>query len=114
MEWTTTITNPSKHKAVDDRWIEPSLPDFQLIQSIAREAGYSIAIHGSLKRDVDLIAVPWTEEAATWKTLVINLIYGLNARLVGEIVDKPHGRLACVIQINGYYKPIDLSIITKG
>lgn len=114
MEWTTTITNPKKYESTDDRWVEPSLPDFQLIQQIAREAGYSIAIHGSLKRDVDLIAVPWTDEAAPWQTLVINLCYGLNAKLIGEVKDKPVGRLACILQIDGYYKPIDLSITPRG
>jgi len=33
-----------------------------LIQ-VARDHGYCLAVHGSLARDLDLVAVPWTETA---------------------------------------------------
>lgn len=33
------------------------------IREVARERGYAIGLHGSLARDYDLIAVPWTESA---------------------------------------------------
>lgn len=29
----------------------------------AREAGYALAVHGTLARDCDLVAAPWTDEA---------------------------------------------------
>ncbi len=35
----------------------------QLVEE-ARRHGYALAPHGSLQRDLDLIAVPWSEEAA--------------------------------------------------
>ena len=34
------------------------------IREAARELGYAIGLHGSLARDFDIIAVPWTEDAA--------------------------------------------------
>jgi hypothetical protein len=34
------------------------------IRKVARELGYAIGEHGSLRRDLDLIAVPWTLEHA--------------------------------------------------
>ncbi len=33
------------------------------IRAAARLAGYAIAVHGSLKRDIDLVAIPWVPEA---------------------------------------------------
>lgn len=29
----------------------------------ARELGYALALHGSVARDIDLVAIPWTDEA---------------------------------------------------
>jgi hypothetical protein len=52
----------------------------------AKELGYAIGIHGTLKRDIDLIACPWTNEAVDPKTLSEQL------RLVVE-------------KINGYAQP---------
>lgn len=39
------------------------------MQAIAREYGWSIAVHGSMVRDYDLIAVPWTKDAVHWRVL---------------------------------------------
>ncbi len=33
-----------------------------LLQDKAREMGYNLVLHGSLNRDCDLIAIPWTNE----------------------------------------------------
>lgn len=113
MTW-PNIVAPPQFENPDPRWIETKLPDFVLIWKLAREVGYSVGIHGSLKRDVDLIAVPWTKEALDWKVLVDRLCAGLNARQVCEAEDKPHGRIAVSLQIDGYYKLIDLSITPRG
>lgn len=113
MKWTENILNPLHCDNPDPRWVEPKLPDFQLIQSLAREVGYSVGIHGSLKRDVDLIAVPWADDAKDWMTLVDNLCHGLNAKWIGDMERKPFGRIAVTLQIDGYYKQIDLSITPK-
>lgn len=37
---------------------------YPMLCQIARRHGYALAIHGSLHRDLDLIAVPWVEEAS--------------------------------------------------
>lgn len=34
------------------------------IREAARQCGYAIGLHGSLRRDMDLIAVPWREDCA--------------------------------------------------
>lgn len=34
----------------------------QPLQKIAREIGYNLIIHGSMNRDMDLVAIPWVDE----------------------------------------------------
>lgn len=33
------------------------------LRAKARELGYALAVHGTLKRDIDLVAAPWAERA---------------------------------------------------
>jgi hypothetical protein len=40
---------------------------------IARKHGYALAIHGSVATDMDLLAVPWTEEAVSGEDLIAAL-----------------------------------------
>ena len=87
----------------------PRLPDIKVIRSLAREKGYAIGVHGTLERDLDLIAVPWIDDCAHPTELIRHLCDGLNA-VVLDSAYKPHGRLAVNLQIDGYYKLIDLSI----
>ncbi len=35
----------------------------------ARELGYALAVHGTLKRDIDLVAIPWSYKVVTPKEL---------------------------------------------
>lgn len=34
---------------------------YQQLQSVAREMGYNLLIHGSMDRDMDLVAVAWVD-----------------------------------------------------
>lgn len=92
-------------------WEEPALPPIDRIRELAREVGYAIGVHGTQERDLDLIAAPWTEDAATlnYREVMQHIADGLGARLV-EVEGKPLGRRACTIQMDGWYKPIDLSV----
>ena len=71
------------------------------IRAIAREHGYAIAVHGSLRkvRDIDLVAAPWVKNAHAPRTLMraINKLPYLR-RVVAHDSDppKPHGRLGYV------------------
>lgn len=104
------VLDPPQYDDPHPDWKDPDLPDFKLIWELAREVGYAVGIHGSLKRDVDLIAVPWTDEAVKITKLIDHLKAGLNARQVGDGENKPHGRYAVTLQMDGYFKPIDLSV----
>lgn len=104
---------PKRYPDAAPDWNDPALPDFRLIWATAREHGYSIGLHGSMKRDCDLIAAPWTDEAVGSAELIDHLCKALNARIVGGPEQKPLGRIAVSLQIDGWFKVIDLSICPR-
>lgn len=92
-----------------DGWEEPAVPDIESIRLLAHDKGYALAVHGSLERDVDLIAVPWVD----WAVSPLELAEHIAAALGGSVLapeNKPLGRWACNIQADGWFKLIDLSI----
>lgn len=81
----------------------------------ALDCGYSLALHGSMESDMDLIAVPWVEDAAPVETLVKAI-----SECIGKTVwsghhiknpeSKPHNRITYTLSIcSDWY--IDLSVI---
>lgn len=93
---------------------------YPALMEAARSKGYALAIHGSLNRDMDLIAVPWTEEAADPRELLASLcevtgLYRIYQRREDHdpiCTNKPHGRLAFKLYPGG--SPyIDLSIMPR-
>lgn len=88
------------------------------IRSAARNQGYAVAVHGSLNRDIDLIAVPWREGAMNADSLV-EVICGAVTGAVGscmkhaEWVEKPHGRRArtLLVYVGENHMQIDLSVM---
>jgi hypothetical protein len=88
----------------------------------ARRLGYALAPHGSMKRDLDLIAIPWTESAVSAQELVKTFAEICNGYLAqskprqGEKYRvptiKPHGRRAYSIHLGGG-PYIDLSVMPR-
>lgn len=91
-------------------WKYPRIPDIEQIRQLAKDVGYAIAEHGSMERDVDLVAIPWTETAIENYKLIEHIAIGINATIL-ELETKPLGRIAASIQLNGWYKTIDLSVV---
>lgn len=68
------------------------------IREAAKKCGYAIGVHGSLKRDFDLIACPWSDDAVSADELAL-VVYEA-ARCRGwrgwwndnPKAKKPHGR----------------------
>jgi hypothetical protein len=92
------------------------------LSEAARSVGYALAVHGSMSRDLDVVAVPWTDEAADPRTLIAALMAICGGDLgrvngAGKRVDlpeaKPHGRLAWVIFLPGGEAYIDLSVMPR-
>lgn len=86
---------------------------FSVLRDIARECGYALALHGSLARDFDLIAVAWTPEATDAETLVQTICDRTSLFVtVPDKGDKPHGRAAYTLQgLSVRHSWIDLSVI---
>jgi len=99
-------------------YIEAVLDDLlPPLRVAARGCGYAIAVHGSLARDIDLVAIPWTSQAYEAKVLVDRLC-GVIAGICGRAhpskdwTNKPHGRQALIIITAGEAE-IDLSIMPR-
>lgn len=75
------------------------------ITSIGKTHGYSMAVHGSRRRDLDVVAVPWTKDAHAPITLIRDIeLKLLDYRFCPSdirkvLTQKPHGRLAYAIVI---------------
>ena len=107
------VNAPAMYDDPDPGWVDTAVPDLARIWELSREVGYAIGLHGSLKRDMDLIAAPWTDEAIGNAGLIDHLCAGLPAVRIGGPERKSHGRIAVTLQMDGYFKPIDLSIMPR-
>lgn len=82
-----------------------------LLRVIAVKHGYALALHGSMNRDCDLIAVPWQEWATDPLPMIIDMrdsvggfFHSPDPQFESLIKDgapskKPHGRLAYSIHL---------------
>jgi len=87
-----------------------------LITVAARKVGYAIGLHGSMKYDLDLVAIPWTDEAGDAEALLAAILDALawkhDLRAITGPGEKPHGRRAWTIPI-GAGLHIDLSVMPR-
>lgn len=109
-------------------YAEVLIPAFRLR---ARQLGYAIGVHGSLAHDIDLIAVPWRDGAASPRDLadaVQSIAVAVTSLGTLGNVDgaanpgyfesgcpgaKPHGRLGWVFHLpGGPY--VDLSVVSPA
>lgn len=97
------------------------------IREIARDCGYAVAVHGSEKRDLDLLAAPWTYEAVSPPELVERLVEEIPLHISREPPEgwpkgapywnpepKPHGRVGWALSGVKDYGYIDLSVMPRG
>src|SRR5690242_12079906 len=111
-------------KAPAFTWLIPHLTE------LARKHGYAIGLHGSMNRDLDLIAVPWIEDAAPAEVLVEAIREAIDGHIIPDGTPagkwdgekfvsavirqpepKPHGRRAWSIHFCGHHFYIDLSVM---
>lgn len=88
-------------QSVDEmqRFFQSRLP---AIREAAREHGYAIGVHGSERRDFDLIAAPWRDGASDADTLARAIAIaacGITRNGAYSFEQKPLGRLATSIPI---------------
>ena len=85
------------------------------LKKAALDLGYALAVHGSMASDMDLIAVPWVEDAGSVEELVQAMSDCLGPTMWSEhhLTEKeirPHNRVTYVLSIYSDWH-IDLSII---
>jgi hypothetical protein len=95
------------------------------LREVARTNGYGLGVHGSLAFDLDLIAVPWADDAVAARVLaeairakaeeVAGFAFQLPEEsdeyfLAGCPGNKPHGRLGWTFHLGGG-PYIDLSVM---
>jgi hypothetical protein len=92
---------------------KPSLYSFyfEVIKTIGLKYGYNIVLHGSINRDLDLIAIPWQETIGDKEQMVDDIADTIGGcvmmqnRSINNVVGdrfgiKPHNRIIYIININ--------------
>ncbi len=90
---------------------------FTIARCLARTEGYALAMHGSFTRDLDLLAVPWTDHACEADHLVARIADACKLKPIGgPPSDKPHGRRAWTLLFPEFGDPrfIDLSVMPRA
>lgn len=117
---TTNIKEPIPARAAAYCAIYP------MLTQIAKDHGYALCVHGSLHRDLDLVAVPWVEHASEAMDLIKAIKESVSAVFHHEEFDhlepdgkptkKPHRRIAYSLHLTNhgmYGGYLDISVILK-
>lgn len=73
--------------------------------------GYALAVHGSLARDFDLIAVPWVGTPSEPQTVIEAIVKTFAVRVIGEPTPREHNRLVFALSVGFGNCTIDLSFM---
>ena len=86
---------------------------FHELKEIAIEHGYNLVLHGSLNRDLDLIAIPWVDNPSPEEVMINALCGHIGAKLNKESKGVlPGGRHSYIIDLNrGGHKRNEMGLI---
>lgn len=77
---------------------------FYYLKEIAVEYGYNLVLHGSLNRDLDLIAIPWEEKIGNVDEMIEEFAKFMGGLVMEQSEESkhcfPHGRVSYVINLN--------------
>lgn len=114
METEAKPAKPPKPWPAIYTWVWP------MIVAAGRRKGYAMAIHGSMTRDLDVIAAPWTEDASSPVELLNEIREAVQVYMEDEQMydphlfsEKPHGRLGWSLHMGGGAY-IDLSVMPRS
>ncbi len=83
------------------------------LAELARAHGYALAIHGTMGRDFDLVAIPWRDDPTSPRTLVDSITKKFAVNLIGDAEQRRHGRIAYTLSIGFGECAIDLSFVNS-
>ncbi len=81
---------------------------------IARKHGYALAIHGSLAKDMDLVAIPWTDSASEPQAIVDAIVSEFSITQANGWTTREHGRQVTTLVIAFGDCFVDLSFVPRG
>lgn len=74
------------------------------LKIIADKYGYNLVLHGSLARDMDLIAIPWSKDLGNVEQMINEFSEAIGGDIMRQTEESrkcfPHGRESWVININ--------------
>lgn len=88
---------------------------YPMLVEVARQHGYALAVHGSVRRDFDFIAAPWTPEASPPEAMIAEMCAATGGTMTGQRpntqnpVLRAHGRQAWSIYLGSAY--LDVSVM---
>jgi len=86
---------------------------YPALREAAHGAGYALALHGSLAKDLDVVAVPWTTGAVPAEDLIRRLCEAAGGFAPSPPVDMPHGRKAWTVHLGTTGGYVDVSITPR-
>lgn len=81
------------------------------LAEVCRKHGYALAIHGSLARDFDIIAIPWVENPSIPDDVIKEITRDFALKDSGAKTTKLHGRIVYTLVFCGGDVFIDLSFM---
>ena len=77
---------------------------FLSLKEIAKDMGYNLVVHGSMSRDMDLIAIPWIDDPKPEMDLINAIAHYMNGKTYDHKVffdykELPGGRHSYVINL---------------
>jgi hypothetical protein len=89
---------------------------YTIVRKLAWDEGYAIGLHGSFTRDLDLIAVPWTDRTSEPEHLIRRVIAATGLTdMPSNPGKKPQGRLVWTLNFPAFGDPrfVDLSVMPR-
>lgn len=105
------------------------------LNRIVARRGWNLALHGSMARDLDLILIPWVEDADSLDVVIDDIRVFVEGKAnvrarermnkkrgaktftgLGyySVEKKPHGRIAITVRIGWSNYELDISIIPRA
>jgi hypothetical protein len=84
---------------------------YEQLKAIALKYGYNLVLHGSMHRDLDLIAIPWSLELGKVEEMMNEFAVELDGKILPQTEEQRkcfnHGRESWVINLNRCCKMVD-------
>ena len=80
---------------------------------ICVDNGYALAVHGSLARDFDVIAIPWVDSPSEPEDVINTITEKFAVRRIGEIGHREHGRTVYSLSVGFGDCQLDFSFMPR-